>query len=181
MKNCKDCRLWKTRTNIVLGSGAEDAKIVFIGEAPGRNEDLEGKPFVGRAGNVLKKLLKSINLDRDEVYITNVVKCRPPGNRKPRADELKACKKYLDEELRTINPGIICSMGNFATQYLFKRFGLEVEKISSVHGKQLTVNNLLGTKEIIPLYHPAVATYDPNMITVLKKDFRVIEEKLNTI
>ncbi len=171
---CKKCGLHESRNNIVPGKGSSEASIVFIGEAPGRNEDLQGEPFVGRAGEILDELLDFIGLKRENVYITNVVKCRPPNNRNPTVDEIKICKPYLDKELKIINPKIICPMGNFATKYILKKHGLKIRQISEVHGKLIKLNTLLGTKKIIPLYHPAYALYNPNKISVLKKDFKKI-------
>ena len=177
---CHKCPLYKTRTLPVIGQGSHKAKIMFIGEAPGRNEDLTGRPFCGRAGNILEELLASIKLKREDVYICNILKCRPPGNRDPLPNEIKACVPYLDKQIETINPAIICCLGNFATRYILEKFGLknEVQGISRIHGKVFSVDTLFGKKKIIPLYHPAVATYNINMKSILLEDFRVIKKAL---
>ncbi len=176
--NCRRCDLWKTRNNSVLGEGNLDAKILFVGEAPGFNEDKQGKPFVGKAGMVFDKLLDFANLKREEIYITNVLKCRPPQNRNPFPGEVKACSLYLNSQIEAIKPDKICALGNFATSFILKKFGLQnkVAGISRIHGKTFTVSTLADPIKIIPLYHPAVATYDPAMLEPLKKDFSLLKE-----
>ena len=178
IKTCKRCELWKTRTNPVVGAGSLSAKIVFVGEAPGYYEDLKGEPFVGKAGKVLDELLESIGLQRNDVYIANVLKCRPPGNRNPTAEEIRACTPYLDAQLEIIQPEIIATLGNFSLSYIFDKFGLPKEKISKMHGKVFTVSTIAGVVKIVPLYHPAVATYNPNMKGALIEDFKVLVECL---
>ncbi len=175
--NCKKCPLWKTRNNPVLGEGSLNDGIMFIGEAPGFNEDKQGKPFVGRAGEVFDELLNSIDLKRERIYITNVLKCRPPNNRNPSQEEIKTCSPYLNEQIEIIKPKIICCLGNFATDYILKKFDLKdkIQGISKIHGNVFNVSTLNGTIKIIPIYHPAVATYDPNMLKILKKDFENIK------
>lgn len=172
--NCKKCELWKTRKNPVVGKGSLNAKIMFIGEAPGYNEDLQGIPFVGRAGKVLDELLKSIDMQRKDVYICNILKCRPPNNRNPLDKEIKACTPYLDLQITAIKPEIICTLGNFATSYVIDKFGIPVEKIGKIHGKTFHIKNLFFDAVIIPLYHPAAATYNPNMKSILIDDFKII-------
>jgi DNA polymerase len=175
--NCKKCELYKTRTNPVIGEGSLDAEIMFIGEAPGFNEDKNGKPFVGQAGKILDELLNSINLQRENIYIANILKCRPPNNRNPKEDEIKLCSSYLDRQIEIINPKIICCLGNFSTEYIFKKFELKdkLEGISKIHGKVFPVSTLTGVIKIIPLYHPAVATYDGRKLDTLKKDFEILK------
>ena len=124
--NCRKCSLWKTRSNPVVGGGSKDAKVMFIGEAPGYWEDVKGRPFVGRAGRVLDELLESINLSREEVYITNILKCRPPNNRNPLQSEIEACTPYLDRQIELMNPEIIATLGNFALSYISEKFGLDL-------------------------------------------------------
>ena len=172
---CQRCRLHKTRTHTVPGEGSVDADIMFIGEAPGKNEDLKGKPFVGRAGNVFDKLLDSISLTRDQIYLCNILKCRPPENRAPLSDEIQACIGSLDIQIKTVNPKVIATMGKFATTYIFEKFSFPLQNISSVHGQIFDVETPFGLKKIIPLYHPAVATYDPNKLDVLIKDFQILK------
>jgi len=176
--NCRKCDLWKTRKNPVIGEGSTNAKIIFIGEAPGFNEDQKGKPFVGRAGKIFYELLDSINLKRKEIYITNIIKCRPPENRNPKQDEIKACSHYLDKQFEIIKPKIICCLGNFSTSYVMTKFNLKdkIQGISKIHGQIFSFNSLFGQIKIIPLYHPAVATYNMNMLDTLKKDFEILKK-----
>lgn len=175
--NCYRCGLVKTKTNYVFGSGNEKADIMFIGEAPGAMEDKEGVPFVGRAGKILDELLASINLSRDSIYISNILKCRPPGNRNPTLVEIDSCTPYLNKQIELIKPKVLCCLGNFATAFVLRKYGLKekVEGISKLHGKIFKVTSLFGVLNIIPLYHPAVATYTPDMIHTLKKDFKILK------
>jgi len=175
--NCKKCELWKTRNNPVVGGGSLNSRIIFIGEAPGFNEDKQGKPFVGQAGKIFDELLNSADLKREEIYITNIIKCRPLNNRNPTQEEIKVCSPYLSAQIEIIKPKIICCLGNFATEFIMKRFDLdkELQGISKIHGKIFNVSTLTGIIKIIPLYHPAVATYNSNMLETLKKDFEVLK------
>ncbi len=177
--SCKKCELGKTRKNPVIGSGSIHAQVMFIGEAPGYNEDMQGRPFVGKAGNILSELLESIGLRREEIYIANILKCRPPDNRNPLDLEIKACTPYLDRQITAIKPKVICTLGNFATSYILQKFGLEIEKIGKIHGKIFHIKNLLFESRIIPLYHPAAATYNPNMKSILLDDFKTISLHLS--
>ena len=172
--NCKKCDLYKTRKNPVVGDGSLNASVMFIGEAPGYHEDMQGIPFVGRAGKVFDELLQSIGLERKEVYVCNILKCRPPENRNPFDSEIKACTPYLDRQITAIKPKVIGTLGNFATSYVLEKFGLQAEKIGKIHGKTFHIKNLLFESRIIPLYHPAAATYNPNMKSVLMDDFKAI-------
>jgi len=178
IKGCKRCELWKTRTNPVVGEGALSARILFVGEAPGYNEDLKGKPFVGKAGNVLDELLESIGWQRADVYIANVLKCRPPGNRNPLTNEIRACTPFLDAQRELIEPAVIATLGNFSLAYIFAKFQLKPEKIGKIHGNVFTVSTIAGIKRIIPLYHPAVVTYNQKMKEVLLDDFKVLANTL---
>lgn len=175
--NCKRCSLWKERTNPVVGEGSLAAKIMFVGEAPGFNEDRTGHPFCGQAGKVLDELLGKVGIRREEIYITNILKCRPPKNRNPKEEEIKSCSSYLDRQIEIINPKIICCLGNFATSYIMKKFGLKdkIQGISKIHGQIFSYQSLFNSINIIPLYHPAVATYNPNMKAILKKDFEALK------
>ncbi len=177
VSSCKRCDLWKTRDNAVVGEGPKDAKIMFIGEAPGFNEDKQGRPFVGRAGKILDELLLSIGLKREDVYITNILKCRPPNNRNPDQGEIKVCTEYLDIQIDIIQPAILAPLGNFACQYLFEKYDFHRDTISKVHGKIFQKLTLYGLLYIMPMYHPAVATYNPAKKTELSEDFY----KLQTI
>lgn len=174
---CKKCSLHITKKNYVFGEGSENAKIMFIGEAPGANEDNKGRPFIGRAGKILDELLGSINLDRGDVFICNILKCRPPNNRDPSITETEACISFLNSQINIINPKIICPMGNHAVRYILTKFGLKnkLEGISKLHGKVFNITTITNSIKIIPLYHPAVATYNPDMKTVLLKDFELLK------
>ena len=175
---CDKCDLHKTKTKYVFGEGSVNADILFIGEAPGANEDAEGKPFVGRAGDVLSKVLKEINLKREDIYICNILKCRPPSNRNPKPEEIKTCTAYLNKQIEAIKPKILCTLGNFATHFIMKKYGLgnQIEGISKLHGKIIKVKNLFDDVKIIPIYHPAMVLYNPYMINALREDFKVLGE-----
>jgi len=172
--NCKKCSLHKTRTYPVIGQGNHQAKIMFIGEAPGYNEDKTGRPFCGRAGEILDELLQSASIKRESVYIANILKCRPPGNRNPLGKEINACVPYLERQIKSIKPEIICTLGNYSTAYILRKYNLEnkIQGISKIHGKIFSAKDV----KIIPSYHPAVATYNPNMKEVLKKDFKILKK-----
>ena len=171
---CQKCPLYKTRTLPVIGQGSHTADIMFVGEAPGKNEDLTGHPFCGRSGNILSELLESIGLKREDIYICNILKCRPLGNRNPLSNEIDACTSYLDKQIKIINPKIICCLGNFATGYILRKFDLEneIQGISKIRGKVFNAKN----RKIIPLYHPAVVAYNINMKDILIKDFKMIKK-----
>ncbi|CUX78471.1 Uracil-DNA glycosylase, family 4 [Thermococcus chitonophagus] len=181
IRNCRKCPLWQLRTNPVPGAGSYDAKVMLVGEAPGYWEDQQGLPFVGKAGKVLDELLASIGLSRGEVYITNIVKCRPPNNRDPTEEEIKACSPYLDAQIDIIKPKVIVTLGRFSTSYILKKFGFTVEGISKIHGKVFEARTLFGKVYIIPMYHPAVALYRPQLREELKEDFKKLRELLNSI
>lgn len=171
---CHKCPLYKTRTLPVVGQGNHWAKIMFIGEAPGFNEDKTGIPFCGQAGRILDELLDSISLKREEIYICNVLKCRPPNNRNPFKEEVDACSSYLERQIKRIKPRVICPMGNYAVSFVLNKYGLKdkLQGISKIHGKVFKEDSL----KIIPLYHPAVAVYNGNMKDTLKKDFRLLKK-----
>jgi len=176
--NCRKCPLYKYRKENkfypVIGEGNHWAKIMFIGEAPGLNEAKSGRPFCGAAGKILDELLESVGLERKNIYITNILKDRPPANRDPRKEEVKACAPFLERQIEVIKPKVICTLGNYSTAYILERYGLgnKIQGISKIHGKIFSINDL----KIIPLYHPAVATYNVNMKEVLKKDFKILEK-----
>jgi len=182
--NCQKCNLYKERVKNgfypVIGEGNHQAQIMFIGEAPGLNEAKTGHPFCGAAGKILDELLESAGIKRENVYITNILKDRPPENRNPQKEEILACVYYLDRQIAVIKPKIICTLGNFSTAYIMEKYGLKekVEGISKIHGKIFESKSLFETVKIIPLYHPAVATYNPNMKGVLNRDFMVLKELL---
>jgi len=159
----------------VIGEGNHDAKIMFIGEAPGKNEAETGWPFCGASGKVLDELLASIEIGRNYVYVTNIVKDRPPENRDPLPNEIEFYAPFLDRQIGIIKPTIIATLGRFSMAYIMKRFGLESElkSISAIHGKVFTAKTSYGAIKIIPLYHPAVAVYGTNK-EILKKDFKIL-------
>ncbi len=171
------CELKMTATQAVFGDGNPDARIVFIGEAPGKNEDIQGKPFVGAAGKFLAEMLVSIGLTRDDVYITNCVKYRPPNNRDPLPSEKDACKEWLYSELNCIKPVLIVFLGRHAMNNFFPEL-----KISEAHGKLIEskIENI-HTQYFLPLYHPAAALYNGGMRETLKKDFGCIPKLLKQI
>ncbi len=167
---CTKCSLHKGRTHAVPGEGSYNAEIMFIGEGPGRDEDLQGKPFVGASGKLLTELIKSIGLSRDDVFIANVVKCRPPENRDPLPEEIAACWPYLDQQVRIIKPLLIVTLG----KHSMGRF-LPGLKISDVHGQPKRAKGIFNERQVyLPLYHPAVALYDPRKKDILFEDFKKI-------
>jgi uracil-DNA glycosylase len=164
---CTKCRLASGRTQVVFGVGDPNADLMFVGEAPGFHEDKQGYPFVGQAGKLLDQLLGGIGLSREEVYIANVLKCRPPGNRDPQPDEIEACEPHLFRQLELIRPRVVATLGNFATKLLSgKSYG-----ITRVHGRPQETT--LGGRRVTlyPLYHPAAALYTPAMLRTLEDDF----------
>src|SRR6266496_6165748 len=171
---CTRCRLSQGRTQVVFGSGNPRADLLFVGEAPGFHEDKQGLPFVGQAGKLLEKLLAGIGLSRADVYIANVLMCRPPGNRDPQLDEIEACESHLFRKLELIEPMVVATLGNFATKLLSGRpLG-----ITRVHGQEQEAT--LGSRTVVlyPLYHPAAALYTPAMLKVLESDFARLPELL---
>lgn len=168
--DCHRCPLGQTRTCLVFGVGDPHAELMFIGEAPGKNEDLKGEPFVGAAGQLLDELLASIGLTRSQVYIANVLKCRPPGNRDPLAAEIETCVPFLSEQVRIIAPRVIATLGNFAT-----RFVLGTERgITQLRGRLFHVDG----RQVVPVYHPAAALYDQTKRSVLFDDFQRLQHVL---
>ncbi len=168
LKNCKKCPLYKTRTKFVIGAGNVDADIVFIGEAPGKNEDLQGLPFVGRAGNLLSSYLNGIGLNRKDVFITNIVKCRPPGNRDPIEEEINACFPYLKEQIEIIEPKIIVTLGRYSLKTLL---GREV-RIMQERGNIIDFNGVM----LLPMLHPAAVLRNGNLDEKMRNDFKLLKE-----
>ncbi|HEY4489640.1 MAG TPA: uracil-DNA glycosylase [Candidatus Paceibacterota bacterium] len=162
----------------VIGEGSHDAKIMFIGEAPGLNEAKTGRPFCGRAGKVLDDLLLSIGIPRSDVYITNIVKDRPPENRDPFPDEIKIYAPFLERQIEIIKPKVIATLGRYSMKYIMEKFDLAdlLGTIGTLHGKPLEKEVIWGKLTILPLYHPAVAVYNSNMLTALKEDFKKLKE-----
>ncbi len=174
IKNCKKCELYKIKTNYVPGTGNPSAKIVFVGEAPGRDEDLQGEPFVGAAGKLLNEMLSKIGLSRKDVYICNVVKCRPPNNREPSEEEISACGDYLKRQLNAIKPNLIVCLGRVAARFVFEDFGLEFTSISKVKGKVFEVERWGKKVKIYPIYHPAAILYRQQLREDYEKMFKNI-------
>jgi DNA polymerase len=175
VSGCTRCRLSQGRTQVVFGVGNAHADLMFVGEAPGFHEDKQGVPFVGQAGKLLDTLLGGIGLERSEVYIANVLKCRPPGNRDPQPDEIESCEPHLFRQIELIEPRVVATLGNFATKLLSGK----PTGITRVHGQEQEV--VLGSSRVVlyPLFHPAAALYTPRMLDVLEADFRRLPELLH--
>jgi uracil-DNA glycosylase family 4 len=173
-RDCTRCQLHETRTTVVFGSGNADAELMFIGEAPGANEDKQGIPFVGQAGKLLDKLLGEIGMTRDDVFVLNTLKCRPPGNRDPLPKEIETCEPYLRRQVELIEPTMICTLGNFATKLLRG----DPTGISRLHGHEETIAIGARAVRLFPIYHPAAALYTPSMLEALRADFQRIPEIL---
>jgi uracil-DNA glycosylase family 4 len=173
-RECVRCPLHETRTQVVFGNGNADAGLMFVGEAPGANEDRLGLPFVGAAGKLLDKLLAEIGLERADVFVINTLKCRPPDNRDPHPNEIDACRDYLDRQIELIEPSVICTLGNFSTKLLRG----DKTGISRLHGQEEV--RVIGPRAVrlYPLYHPAAALYTPSMLEALRADFHRIPELL---
>ncbi len=173
-RGCVRCPLHQTRTTVVFGAGNADADLMFVGEAPGANEDRLGLPFVGQAGKLLDKLLIEIGLERPDVFIANVLKCRPPQNRDPHPNEIESCQDYLRSQVDLIEPVVICTLGNFSTKLLRH----DSTGISRLHGREEV--RLIGPRAVrlYPLYHPAAALYTPSTLEALRADFQRIPELL---
>jgi len=165
---CKKCPLWEQRTNTVFGSGNKKAKLLFVGEAPGREEDLQGLPFVGRAGQLLTKILASVGLSREEVYITNILKCRPPNNRDPKEEEVSACEPYLARQIELIKPVLICALGRVAGQNLLKRNA----SLTYLRGGIHYYNDIM----VVVTYHPAALLRNPNLKRDAWEDIKMIRK-----
>jgi uracil-DNA glycosylase len=175
--NCKKCGLCKTRINSVPGEGSKTADIMFIGEGPGKNEDLKGMPFVGAAGKFLDTLLESIGLTRADIFITNVVKCRPPANRDPKPDEKKACWSYLVKQIKEIKPKLIVTLGRHAMNTFLPGF-----KISEAHGQAKSCKGIWQDKQVyFTMYHPAVALYNGSYREILLEDIQGIPKILEKL
>ncbi len=170
VESCHACPLAETRTNIVFGEGNPEARVMLVGEAPGKNEDLQGRPFVGAAGKYLDSLLELAGIARGDVFIANVLKCRPPSNRDPKPEEITACTPFLREQTRTIDPEFIVTLGNFAT----KRILLTDRGITGLHGHI----HQTGKFKVYPVFHPAAAIYDQSKKAILEEDFRRLKDLL---
>jgi DNA polymerase len=171
IKDCQNCALAASRTQVVFGDGNPHAEIMFVGEAPGFHEDRIGKPFVGAAGKLLDQLLGEIGIKRRDIYIANVIKCRPPQNRDPRAEEIEACKPYLLKQIELVRPKIICTLGNFSTQLLLGR----KVGITKVRGQAFDRESYV----VVPMLHPAAALHRESMLEAVKGDFQNLRKILD--
>jgi DNA polymerase len=172
MASCVACDLSRQRTKVVPGEGAEDADVLFIGEAPGFNEDQQGRPFVGAAGGFLDELLHSVGLSRETVYIANVVKCRPPGNRDPLPHEIQTCRPWLEKQIEIIQPRVIVTLGRFS----LARY-IPGESISKVHGRERRVGDIT----VFPMYHPAAALHQGSLRRVIEEDMKKLPKVLESL
>ncbi len=171
--DCQRCTLAAGRTCLVFGSGDPHARLMFVGEAPGKNEDLTGEPFVGAAGHLLDELLEGIGLERSQVYIANMVKCRPPGNRDPETLEIETCSPFLARQIELVGPVVIATLGRFAAHYVLRT----TAPISTLRGKLYRVDG----RRIVPIFHPAAALYDGSKREVLEDDFRRLRVVLDRV
>ena len=169
IQDCTGCKLHSARTNAVPGEGSGQARIMFIGEGPGFHEDKQGRPFVGAAGQFLEELLSSIDLKREKVFITNVVKCRPPANRDPEPNEIEACRKYLDRQIELLQPKMVVTLGRFSMARFFPG-----AKISQIHGQPKKMDGVI----YYPMYHPAAALHQPSLRRTVQEDMKRIPELL---
>lgn len=183
--NCIKCDLHKERRQAVLGEGPLSAEIMLIGEAPGAQEDLEGRPFVGAAGKLLNKMLEEAGLRRSDIYITNIVKCRPPGNREPTPDEEEACLPYLIRQIALVKPRLIITMGKHSTRALLHMSSVKINSISSIRGKPHNIRVGAIEAMVIPTYHPAAAIYNPSLRQTIVNDLRqaskLVKERTRSI
>jgi uracil-DNA glycosylase family 4 len=170
VRDCQKCRLHETRTQVVFGTGSPDADLVFVGEAPGRDEDRQGEPFVGAAGQLLTRIIQAMGLTREQVYILNVVKCRPPNNRNPKPDEVAACRPILEAQLACLKPRVICALGTFAAQTLLRTD----ESISRLRGRF----RKMGDIPVMPTYHPAYLLRNPQGKRAVWEDMQQIQHVL---
>ena len=168
--DCKRCKLHQTRQSIVFGEGNAKARLIFVGEGPGYDEDVQGRPFVGRAGQLLTKIIQSMHLDRETVYIANIIKCRPPQNRNPQPDEIAACFPFLEKQIEVIQPKIICALGTFSAQSLLGT----TEKITALRGKHFDFHGIT----VIPTYHPAFLLRNPERKREVWEDMKQIMDLL---
>ncbi len=169
---CTRCLLHRGRTKAVPGEGPEDADVMFIGEAPGFHEDQQGRPFVGAAGKFLEELLDSIGMKREDVFIANVIKCRPPGNRDPLPEEIEACKPFLDRQIELLQPKLVVTLGRFSMARVFPK-----ARISHIHGQPRKIGGIV----YYPMYHPAAALHQPSLRSTVEEDVRRIPQLLRQV
>ena len=167
---CAKCPLAATRTNLVFGVGNPHTNVMFVGEGPGKNEDLKGEPFVGAAGQLLNQMLDRAGIPRESIYIANILKCRPPGNRDPRPEEIEACTPWLRQQVASVHPTVIVTLGNFATKFILQTS----EGITRLRGRVQSA----GPLRVIPMFHPAAAIYDRSKVAALEEDFDLLRALL---
>jgi len=172
IRSCRKCELWRFKTNYVPGEGNPNAKIVLVGEAPGREEDLQGRPFVGRAGIYLNGVLERVGIDRSEIYITNVLKCRPPKNRDPKPEEISACKPYLLKQLDIIRPKVIVCLGRFSADVILREFGMRFGGMGRDRGKVFEFERWGKVVRVVPTYHPAAVLRNRSLESYFENDLR---------
>lgn len=175
---CNKCQLCDQAKNKVFGEGNYESKLILVGEAPGKNEDEQGRPFVGSAGKMLDNLLYKNGLSREQIFITNIVRCRPPNNRKPTSKEIEACSNHLEELINIIKPKIIAPMGNSALDYFLKKTLLESKTIGEIHGTPVSYKTNYENIILFPLYHPAAAIYNRKLLPIIKYDFNKMIKNL---
>jgi uracil-DNA glycosylase, family 4 len=189
VRECKKCGLWEHRNNYVFGEGDPNAEIVFVGEAPGREEDKRGKPFIGSAGKVLSETLEKAGLKREGVYITNILKCRPPNNRDPLPEEVKSCSPYLIGQIESIRPKVIVCLGKHASSFILELFGLDFSSISRDRGRVYKLSKSSKIEDlrpwgldlfVVPTYHPAATLYRVQLKESFENDIRKIAEMLTS-
>jgi len=180
IRKCQKCSLRGSRLSPVPGEGKIDSMVMLIGEAPGYHEEQQGRPFVGAAGKFLNELLTEAGLSREDVYITNLVKCRPPKNREPKPDEIKACVLLLYREIERISPKVIITLGSHAAAYVLPKFGVKFEGITKIHGKIYEISTSIR-KIIVPMLHPASALYNSVYKEALMKDFKSLKFRLKEL
>ena len=177
---CRKCPLWMTRKQAVLGDGDINTSVLFIGEAPGYWEDVKGRPFVGAAGKLFDERLSDIGLRRRDVYVTNVIKCRPPDNRDPLQLEINACAPYLTQQIKIVAPKLLVTLGRHATACVFREADLEFGGITKVHGRVYN-SSILGLDMLLfPMFHPAAALYNPRYRDAIEADFQLLESRLQS-
>ena len=179
--NCRKCELWRNRKKAVPGEGSLDASVVFIGEAPGYWEDVKGRPFVGAAGKLLDEMLSEAGFSRSEVYITNILKCRPPGNRDPVPGEIETCTPYLDRQLEIIKPRLIVLLGRHSARHILSKLGYKISGITRTRGKIYETELFGWHARIIPTFHPAAALYNVKLRGYLEKDFELLKDEIEKI
>jgi uracil-DNA glycosylase family 4 len=178
IRKCRKCELWLTRKNAVPGEGNIKAEIMIVGEAPGRNEDEQGRPFVGKAGQLLNEILEGLGIRREEIFITNIVKCRPPNNRDPTEREKETCSPYLLKQIEIIKPKYIICLGRHSASFLMSKIGMKFSSISEARGKEIE-GKINGIEvKIIVTYHPAAALYNPNLRSEIENDLKKLGRKV---